>query len=332
MLRIERARASKSTSASSRTRRGSRIEDASEHSGNLRFLAALNGTASGGGYELALACDKILLVDDRSSAVSFPELPLLGVLPGTGGLTRISDHRQAQDPPRPLTDVFSTVAEGIKGKRAVEVEPGRPPGRAAVEVGRGRATRWRANWRTSVPARSEEAGVTLDTARRHVRGGRDRMRLSLHVTLDPRRARTRVAEPADRRCPKRAAPKTADEAHAAGRRLVDASACSASWTTRSCTCASTSYRRHGARHASRGHRRSRGRPAGDGRRCSSPAELRLRPRGAPLREARPEAARPDREERVRRVADEGTAFAGTMLELALGGGPHLRPERPRARR
>ena len=92
------------------------IEDLSAHS-NKRFLAALNGTASGGGYELALACDHILLVDDRNSAVSFPEVPLLGVLPGTGGLTRIADKRKIR-PDR--CDVFSTVAEGIKGKRAVE--------------------------------------------------------------------------------------------------------------------------------------------------------------------------------------------------------------------
>jgi len=92
------------------------IEDASAQSG-IRFLAALNGTASGGGYELALACDKILLVDDRNSAVSFPEVPLLGVLPGTGGLTRITDKRKVR---RDRCDVFSTVAEGIKGKRAVE--------------------------------------------------------------------------------------------------------------------------------------------------------------------------------------------------------------------
>jgi len=92
------------------------IEDASENSG-IRFLAALNGTASGGGYELALACDKILLVDDRNSAVSFPEVPLLGVLPGTGGLTRIADKRKIR---RDRTDAFSTVAEGVKGKRAVE--------------------------------------------------------------------------------------------------------------------------------------------------------------------------------------------------------------------
>lgn len=92
------------------------IEDASQNSG-LRFLAALNGTASGGGYELALAADRILLVDDRNSAVSFPEVPLLGVLPGTGGLTRIADKRKIR---RDRCDVFSTLAEGIKGKRAVE--------------------------------------------------------------------------------------------------------------------------------------------------------------------------------------------------------------------
>src|SRR5216117_39620 len=75
------------------TRNG--IEDSSEHSG-LKFLAALNGTAAGGGYELALACDEIILVDDRSSAVSLPELPLLGVLPGTGGLTRVTDKRKVR--------------------------------------------------------------------------------------------------------------------------------------------------------------------------------------------------------------------------------------------
>ena len=92
------------------------IEDASENSGK-RFLAALNGTASGGGYELALAADRILLVDDRNSAVSFPEVPLLGVLPGTGGLTRITDKRKIR---RDRCDAFSTIAEGIKGKRAVE--------------------------------------------------------------------------------------------------------------------------------------------------------------------------------------------------------------------
>src|SRR6201993_3822622 len=96
------------------TRNG--IEDATAHSGQT-YLAAVNGTASGGGDELALACEHIMLVDDRSSAVSLPELPLLGVLPGTGGLTRVSDKRHVR---RDLADYFSTKAEGVGGKKAVQ--------------------------------------------------------------------------------------------------------------------------------------------------------------------------------------------------------------------
>jgi len=92
------------------------IEDDSKHSGR-RYIAALNGTASGGGYELAIACDEIYLVDDGNSAVSLPEVPLLGVLPGTGGLTRLVDKRKIR---RDRADVFSTLAEGLKGKRAKE--------------------------------------------------------------------------------------------------------------------------------------------------------------------------------------------------------------------
>src|SRR2546421_10527715 len=92
------------------------IEDASRNSGQ-RYIAALNGTASGGGYELAIACDEIYLVDDGNSAVSLPEVPLLGVLPGTGGLTRLVDKRKVR---RDRADVFSTLAEGLKGKRAKE--------------------------------------------------------------------------------------------------------------------------------------------------------------------------------------------------------------------
>ena len=94
------------------TRNG--LEDSSQHSG-LKFLAALNGTTAGGGYELALACDEIAMIDDRSSTVSLPEVPLLGVLPGTGGLTRIIDKRKVR---RDLADVFCTTAEGVRADRA----------------------------------------------------------------------------------------------------------------------------------------------------------------------------------------------------------------------
>ncbi|MBY4899095.1 2,3-epoxybenzoyl-CoA dihydrolase [Cupriavidus sp. AU9028] len=94
------------------TRNG--IEDSSRHSG-LKFIAAVNGSCAGGGYELALACDEIFLVDDRSSAVSLPEVPLLGVLPGTGGLTRVTDKRHVR---HDLADIFCTTTEGVRGQRA----------------------------------------------------------------------------------------------------------------------------------------------------------------------------------------------------------------------
>ncbi len=94
------------------TRNG--FEDSSKHSG-LKFLAAVNGACAGGGYELALACDEIILVDDRSSAVSLPEVPLLGVLPGTGGLTRVTDKRHVR---HDLADIFCTTTEGVRGQKA----------------------------------------------------------------------------------------------------------------------------------------------------------------------------------------------------------------------
>ncbi|MFN4117558.1 2,3-epoxybenzoyl-CoA dihydrolase [Acidovorax sp.] len=96
------------------TRNG--IEDSSRHSG-IKFVAAVNGACAGGGYELALACDEIVLVDDRSSAVSLPEVPLLGVLPGTGGLTRVTDKRHVR---HDLADIFCTSVEGVRGQRAVD--------------------------------------------------------------------------------------------------------------------------------------------------------------------------------------------------------------------
>lgn len=96
------------------TRNG--IEDSSKYSG-LKFLAACNGATAGGGYELALACDEIFLIDDRNSSVSLPEVPLLGVLPGTGGLTRVTDKRKVR---RDRADIFCTIQEGVRGQRAVE--------------------------------------------------------------------------------------------------------------------------------------------------------------------------------------------------------------------
>jgi benzoyl-CoA-dihydrodiol lyase len=113
------------------TRNG--IEDASAHSGQT-YLAAMNGSASGGGYELALACERLMLVDDRSSNVSLPELPLLGVLPGTGGLTRVVDKRHVR---RDLADYFATKAEGVGGRKAVQwrlVDEVVPPAKWAETV------------------------------------------------------------------------------------------------------------------------------------------------------------------------------------------------------
>ncbi|HUR37436.1 MAG TPA: 2,3-epoxybenzoyl-CoA dihydrolase [Terriglobales bacterium] len=125
------------------TRNG--IEDASRNSG-LKFLAACNGTTAGGGYELALACDEIILIDDRSSAVSLPEVPLLGVLPGTGGLTRVIDKRQVR---RDLADIFCTVSEGIQGQRAKDwklVDDVIKP----------------AQWKEGIQARAEELAAKSD--------------------------------------------------------------------------------------------------------------------------------------------------------------------------
>jgi len=162
------------------------IEDASANSG-VRFLAALNGTASGGGYELALACDKILLVDDRNSAVSFPEVPLLGVLPGTGGLTRIADKRKIR---RDRTDVFSTIAEGIKGKRALEWKL--VDGLAPLSRWNESVTQMARELSDSVPQRAQR-GMALGTLEldcegdewrgKHVAASLDRAQRTASITL-----------------------------------------------------------------------------------------------------------------------------------------------------
>ncbi|HWL27480.1 MAG TPA: 2,3-epoxybenzoyl-CoA dihydrolase [Burkholderiaceae bacterium] len=140
------------------TRNG--IEDSSRHSG-LKFIAALNGACAGGGYELALACDEILLIDDRSSAVALPEVPLLGVLPGTGGLTRIIDKRKMR---HDHADIFCTLVEGVRGQRAKDwrlVDQLVRPARFAEEV------RARAQELADASDRPADAqGITLNPVQR----------------------------------------------------------------------------------------------------------------------------------------------------------------------
>ncbi|HUL14484.1 MAG TPA: 2,3-epoxybenzoyl-CoA dihydrolase [Terriglobales bacterium] len=142
------------------TRNG--MEDSSRNDG-LRFLAALNGTTAGGGYELALACDEILMVDDRSSAVSLPETPLLGVLPGTGGLTRVLDKRKVR---RDLADLFCTNPDGVKAERAKEwglVDEIAPPAQFA-RLAEERAKQLAA----ASPRSANTAGIKLEPLQRRI--------------------------------------------------------------------------------------------------------------------------------------------------------------------
>ncbi|MGQ0464691.1 MAG: 2,3-epoxybenzoyl-CoA dihydrolase [Sporichthyaceae bacterium] len=142
------------------TRNG--IEDATEHSGQT-YVAAVNGTAAGGGYELALACEEILLIDDNSSAVSLPEVPLLAVLPGTGGLTRVVDKRKVR---KDRADIFATKSEGIRGKKAVQwklVDAVYPPSKFADSV---RARALALAERSSRPA--DGTGVALTPLQRTI--------------------------------------------------------------------------------------------------------------------------------------------------------------------
>jgi benzoyl-CoA-dihydrodiol lyase len=163
------------------TRNG--FEDSSKHSG-LKFLAAVNGACAGGGYELALACDEIILVDDRSSAVSLPEVPLLGVLPGTGGLTRVTDKRRVR---HDLADIFCTTTEGVRGQKAKDwrlVDDIAKPAQFAARV-QERALQLAAQSDRPADAR----GVELTPLDRTVEA--DVLRYS-HVTVEIDRAR-RVA-------------------------------------------------------------------------------------------------------------------------------------------
>ena len=167
------------------TRNG--IEDSSRHSG-LRFLAAVNGACAGGGYELALACDQILLVDDRSSSVSLPEVPLLGVLPGTGGLTRLTDKRHMR---HDLADIFCTTTEGIRGQKAVDwrlvdalAKPAvfaRSVSERALEMGRASDRPLQAQGVTLAPL---ECAYEVDGLRyRHVQVAIDRSRRTATFTV-----------------------------------------------------------------------------------------------------------------------------------------------------
>jgi benzoyl-CoA-dihydrodiol lyase len=185
------------------TRNG--MEDSSRHDG-LKFLAAINGTCAGGGYELALACDEILLVDDRSSAVSLPEVPLLGVLPGTGGLTRLVDKRKVR---RDLADMFCTNPDGIKGERAKQwgmVDEIAPPAKFAETV--------RAQTQKLVensPRSPDAKGIKLNPLQRRI--DEDGYHYQhVDVTFD-RAARTTTLTV---RGPEGNQPATVEEIHAAG--------------------------------------------------------------------------------------------------------------------
>ena len=144
------------------TRNG--IEDSSRHEG-LKSLAAVNGAVAGGGYELALACDEIVMIDDRSSTVSLPELPLLGVLPGTGGLTRVTDKRKVR---RDLADVFCTTSEGVRAERAKQWKL---VDHVAKPQGFKDAVAERAAALAAQSARGSGKGVTLNAFKRSIDAG-----------------------------------------------------------------------------------------------------------------------------------------------------------------
>ena len=206
------------------------IEDARETSGQT-WIAALNGTAAGGGYELALACDEIVLIDDGSSTVSLPEVPLLGVLPGTGGLTRVVDKRHVR---KDRADLFATKSEGYRGDTAVELGPDRRH-RRPRRLGRGdRPPRPRG--RRAASSRAGGEGVELTPLDRNEDGDDDHLPARdappLHRDAAPRRHHGAG--------PDRGAARRRRGRARAGRRRGTRSPSPASSTTWSCGCAPTS--------------------------------------------------------------------------------------------
>ncbi len=280
------------------TRNG--LEDSSQHSG-LKFLAAVNGACAGGGYELALACDEIVLVDDRSSAVSLPEVPLLGVLPGTGGLTRVTDKRRVR---HDLADIFCTTSEGVRGQKAKDWRLVDAIAKPAVFA---RTVQERALELAKQSDRPADAkGVELTPLNRTIEA--DALRYG-HVTVEIDRERRTasfvVKAPSGEQPSDLAGIEAAGAdwyslamARARGRDPVDA------------------HQRARHRHLADPHRGRRRRGAGDGRGAA-------RQQG-PLAGARDDRSVAAHLQPPRRVVaqpfaliEPGSCFAGTLLELAL---------------
>ena len=219
------------------------MEDASARSG-IKFITAVNGVCAGGGYELALACDEICMVDDGNAAVSLPEVPLLGVLPGTGGLTRLTDKRKVR---RDLADFFCTHAEGLKGRRAVE---GDSSTRSSPPAASAEAVRQRADELAAGSDRPEQAaGITLGPLDGVVDD--DGAKYS-HVTLAIDRARRTASLTV--RAPREAQPETVDAIVAAGQTYWPLAA----FQRAGRRAPAPAIQRAGNRHRPRAHRRGRG--------------------------------------------------------------------------
>ena len=274
------------------------IEDATAHSGQT-WLAAVNGTAAGGGYELALACDEIVLVDDRASAVSLPEVPLLAVLPGTGGLTRLVDKRHVR---RDLADVFATRAEGVKGPQALDVGP-RRRGRAAQPLRRPRSRARAAGERQRSPTGPPTVPASCWPAR--VARGAD-----VRVRVDVER-RARPSSPSPGRPRRRPARRPDDDRRL---RLVGPGRRRASSTTPSCTCASTSPRSARGCCARTATRKPSSPPTTSLRRH---AEHWLARRDAPATGRARSSASTSSARTLVALVEPGSCFAGTLAELVL---------------